>query len=711
MAAVGHATAQGLAVSTSSPHTTYRDVCTISAGSFVAGEKYLIIASAFARHTSSANETLMRLVHGSTPTAFTDGILAYEETNGVQETNLGWMFVYTQPGTPEDIILQVASASTSTVTVELGTIIVINLDDLGTDGSEYHYNEVTSDYTTTSSFVAQASVTFTPNGSDRWLIIANGMINNVQTGANHQMQINDSVDGPLTTIDVEGEDNANELRGYLMAATFVPSNASHTLSARFSHETTAVSVQSSRIFALNTALFAQVVVDTDAAATQPAASPSWTNHLQVTPTPAVTGDWLVWGYFVNDVNDITTNDLATRLQIDPSGGGLASDPAYTDSAPGIDGWDNTDLLPVNILRMRSLTSGGARTINLDVQLVAGTSLRVQEAMLIAFSMELASGAIEYEQNLSGSIGFAGTITRQTSRALGGNLTPSGAVTKRPARLLSGGITPSGAVTKRTSKGFSGSIGFAGALIKQAGKVLSGAIAPLGTLTKRTTRALSGSITPTGALTIARVFIQNLSGSIGFAGALTRRTSRQIAGSLTPTGAVTKRTSRALGGSITPTGALSITRVFLRALSGSLGMSGTLTKRTSHLLAGSLTPSGVVTKRTSHALAGAILLTGSLTRRSSKALSGILTPVGSLTRRTARSLTGSLGMSGTLAKRTGKRLAGAITLAGAVIALPDVQFILFPSAGNIRLSTAENQKNVSGRENQVKISQQTNRKRS
>lgn len=410
MANIQALTAQGINVATSSPHATYREVCKIAAASFTPSATYLIIVSAFVRAASSANEALMRLSHNTTP--FTDGTLAYELTSTTQKANLGWLYTYTQPGTPQDIILEVANASTSQTTVEWAGIVAINLDDLGTQGTDYFFNEVTSDYSTTSSYVDQAAVTLTANGTDDYLIIAQGVLSGVSTTTNHQMRINDSVAGALATIDVEGEDATNETRGYLMMTAVTPSAASHTFSAQFAHETNSVSVLSSRIFSVSLSKFAQHAISRDVAAQQPAASPSWTTTQTVAPTPSATGNWLLWGYLSDDVGTLT-DDLNTRLQMNPDGSGLASDPNYGNNSPGQDGWDPTDITPVNIFRLRQLNSGASRTVNFDVQMAAGTTLRVTERTLIAIAMETPSGGggdlVELEGTSSFTFTSAGAL--------------------------------------------------------------------------------------------------------------------------------------------------------------------------------------------------------------------------------------------------------------------------------------------------------------
>ncbi len=395
MAAAQALYAEGKAVTANS--TSWVDVCTIAAASFTAGKKYLILASALMRVNDSAGEGRMRLVHGTTPTLFTDADCAYENTANVQETNPGWLTMYTQPGTAELVKLQVSCSGAITTTVELGQILAINLDDVGVEDTDYRYNEVTADYTTTASYADQALETFTPNGSDKWLIIGQATYDIAASNSNYRMRLNDSVAGALVTLDIEGEDTTNEKRQHLCMAVVTPTAVSHTFSVQFNHESTAHTVYSSRIFCLNLNKFAQVVSSSNAAGYAPPAV-SWGNCLTVAPTPNVTGDWFYWAYYSNDVGSLT-DDVYTRLQVNPSGGGLVDDPDYTDSSPGSDGWDPTDITPMNIFNLRSLSSGAARDINLDLWMQNGTTMRAIERTLVAFSLELYSAE---PQTISGA---------------------------------------------------------------------------------------------------------------------------------------------------------------------------------------------------------------------------------------------------------------------------------------------------------------------
>ena len=440
MAAVEHYYAEGIGVATTSPHTTWREVAVIPDPGWAAETFYLVLASALVRHYSSADQAQVRLTIGGV--TLPDGALSYELTGSVQKAHYGWMyFLSNKTG---DQALEVSSSGGSEVTVEWGAIFVLNLDDAGLGDVDFFTGEIFTDTATTASFVDQAAtVGLTANGADTWLVIGNAMYTGVSGSSNHMMRLNDSVAGALATIDVEGEDATNDVRGYLLMAAVTPSAGSHTFSVQAAHESASCTVLSSRILAINlSACFAQHAVSRDTAQQQPATTPSWTTTRAINPTPGVTGPWLVWGAFGNDVNSLS-NDLAARLQINPDGSGLASDPAYGDAAPGADGWDPTDITPFHLFTLATLSAGAARAINLDVQLVAGTTLRVQERTLVAFGLE--------KPGAGGGVALAGTSAGMSVAS--GTLTVTGPGAVALAGLSAGSASASGSLSAASGTTF------------------------------------------------------------------------------------------------------------------------------------------------------------------------------------------------------------------------------------------------------------------
>lgn len=650
--------------------TTYVDICSIAAASFVAGETYLIIANLIGTSTSGANEVRAKLVHGTVPTDFTDGLLLAEVANTNQQSMVfGWMYVYTQPGTTELVKLQLSSSDTSDVRCELGQIFALSLTDVGVEDTDWRYNEVTADYTTTGSMVAQASETFTPNGTDDWLIIGQFAQVPGSTSANYRAELHDSVAGVLTSLDIEGEDTVNEIRGHTLMRVVTPTNASHTFSIRFQHETTAGTVLSSRLFALNLEKFSQHSDTFNAAEATPAASPTFTNIATVSPTPAVTGDWFIWGHYIND-NNTLTDSLGTRLQINAAGGGLASNPNYGDDMPANNNsWDATDELPMHIFKMLSLTSGAARDINLDVTRLAGTTIVAEDRQLVAFSLELAGGATQYNQSAGGTLTTAGALVKQDNKVLAGTLTSSGALIKRCNKVLAGTLTSAGALVKRTFSSlsgtltpagallspkisfasFTGTLTSAGSLVKRAGKVLAGTLTSAGVLSKRTGKVLGGELTSSGDVIGSRVALSSLSGTLNTVGALIKKTNTSSAATLTTAGDLSKRTGKVLSGAFTPLGTLASIKAALVSLSGTLTSAGALRKQAGKELSGNLTSTGALVKSTRKVLAGSFTPSGVLAASKTilVSLSGTLTTLGGLTKKSFKTLAGSLTSSGLL----------------------------------------------------------------
>lgn len=369
--------------------TTQVDACEIAAGDFQAGHTYLIIANSVLEENSSSNEARTRLVHGETPTVFDDAALAVEPTSGTQDTEQSWMYLFTQPATAERVRIQISNSSTSTTTCRLAQILAIDLTTFTVD-THYKWNELLTDSTLTTSMVNKAiTSSFTPNGSDVWLFIGNIIWSPVTTITTQvQYQLNDSVAGVLFLSSREGEDVTNDFLGANLFWVGVPTNSARTLALQANQLTTAdANHMASRVAALNlTAMFSQVARTFAAAEVDPATTPTYTTVATLSPTPNETGQWVVLAFSNQDVNE-TTTDWEARLQINPDGGGLVSRPNASTVIPSIDQWDATDQNGFNMFNLVTLVSGASRAINWDWRQVAGTTGRVQDNGLVAFSVK------------------------------------------------------------------------------------------------------------------------------------------------------------------------------------------------------------------------------------------------------------------------------------------------------------------------------------
>ena len=402
--------AEDLAATTANS-TAWVDLATIAAGSFTANKRYLILANQVVTNNSSANYARIRIVHGTTPTVFTDAALSQEMTATTQEHEESYLIDFTQPGTTELVKLQISSSSTNVTTNRLSQIIAVNLDDVGASGTDYFWGEDLGDYTLTTTPTAKAiTASFTPNGADRWLFIGHMVNSTVTITDNIGFELFDSVAGVLNQTWQEAEDTA-DIHAHVQYWVGVPTNAARTLAVRPWNEGGSNVMLSSRVLALNLAKFAQSASAFDASEIDPATSPSYSTVATVAPTPSATGNWVIIAFSNQDINEQTT-DWRARLQVNPDGSGLVSDPAFSSTAPQIDNWDAIDEIAFSVFNLAPLTSGAARTINWDWAQVTGTTGRVEDNGLVAFSVALASAGTEAPAGLASGTGAAANASTQ-----------------------------------------------------------------------------------------------------------------------------------------------------------------------------------------------------------------------------------------------------------------------------------------------------------
>jgi len=401
---------------------SWTDCASIAAGSFTANKEYLIIALAAVRFSSGSAEYHARLVHGTTPTVFTDGDACYDLDAADNGNIIAYMYRFTQPGTTELVKLQIGTEGVTTATCDWSQLFAFKLSDDFTENTDFFWNEVTADYTTTTTPTAQAAVTFTPNGTDDWLVIGavhELIARSAAAGQAIQAQIHESVGGataPATRMEGEDTSAGDETRAWLMARYFPAlSAASHTISVRMSHAgTNAFDVARTAIVAIRLNKFSQHAGVYTAAADAPSGGGSWETEATFSVTPSVTGNWFYIGSVIFDPVAVTDR-VSVRLQ-DDDDGSMGSDPAYGDDQPPPCVWATADLAPISIFKMKALTSGASRTVNLDFTTVAGTGT-VQDRCLVGFSAALGGVSV----SLAGTQpAAAGALGKQfTSKHLAG----------------------------------------------------------------------------------------------------------------------------------------------------------------------------------------------------------------------------------------------------------------------------------------------------
>lgn len=371
----------------------YQTVLTVSAGSFVGGGKYLLLAMLGSLSGGATTiSAFAKVVHGSTD--FPGSEMNQETVNaGATVNGQQYLFstVFEQPGTPEDILIQVATETAgTTVDIFAASLTWIRLDDDLVENTDWYYNELATDDPMSTSFETRATITIDDPGT--WLIIAYESGNYDANGAINVKIVEDPAGTPvdLSGVFSIGPKDTNDFRTFPVFASRVLASGSVTIAVQDQDPGgTAQDHLHSSIFAINLDKFDQSVVGFDADALTPSTSgvditpDGWSD-----PTPNVTGDWMAVGFSILDY-DATGVGGSQWIEFD----GAGALTQYPGAARQLHGAQATYEPGAVSVYLASLASGGARSIDLETDW-AGTvgTATIKNRFLAAFSMELAGGA-------------------------------------------------------------------------------------------------------------------------------------------------------------------------------------------------------------------------------------------------------------------------------------------------------------------------------
>lgn len=369
--------------------TTFQDItgAKLDNTDFTAGEDYLIIVQAWITNSSGADETGIRLVHGATPTEFANSNAEVEPAEGYYCYT--WFTVWTAvSGEDVDLQLRTSTATTTTATADQIVMIAINIDSL-TLGTDYHYSTRTaSDALDTVYTATNASVTFTPNGTDDWLVLATADIRPASNAISFTSRIN--LDDTTLTPEViaEGEDNADNIYIQTMARVYTPSNASHTFE-QDSSETTASSGtrEFSAVFAINLDLFELHADSYTAGPTAIDGNESFvtspTQLATATIAPSASRSVFIMSFCITDAGS-TARKTYVRQQVANAD---QPDTQTSDFYIMNKQWDSRDQLNFFMFTVETLSASA--TIDMDA--TASTSgVNVRDMQIAAFTTELVS---------------------------------------------------------------------------------------------------------------------------------------------------------------------------------------------------------------------------------------------------------------------------------------------------------------------------------
>lgn len=377
---------------------TYADIpgAVILDADLTDGDKYLLVCTAQFDCDSNARDSYIRAVHNSTE--FEGSEIGKEPAvANPNKMQYFWFTVWTAVAS-EDVKLQFrAEDNARTVGADQITMVAINLSDL-TENTDWHFDEDTTDTTLAASYATgnSASITFTPNGSDDWLVLANAQIDPATASVPQKTRINAS--GGVTDTGVEWiEEAEHAVKDQLcqtLAKVYTPSNSSTTFATNSESSSATGKRVYNSIFALNLNKFdvhdqqvtqAEINLDTtDAFATSTNVA-----TISITPSAADTKVWCL-GFFIRDNNALTGN-IKARMQVDS-----ADQPGTqtSDFYPILVAWDSTDELPWCIQTIENLDNTSHTT---DVDATNASSNRpVEDRLAMMVTMELAAAGGSFE---------------------------------------------------------------------------------------------------------------------------------------------------------------------------------------------------------------------------------------------------------------------------------------------------------------------------
>jgi hypothetical protein len=371
----------------------YADIpgASIADANLVDGKKYLLVFTAQVSHSDRGQDGYIRAVHGSNP--FEGSELAFEPTWGdvVSYYTYAWFTVWTAvPGQDVKLQFRTEAPSRDTMRADQITMTAIKLSDDLTEGTDWFFNENTIDTTLAASYGTgnSASITFTPSGSDDWLVLATAQLDPASITVPQKTRINAT--GGVTDIGVEwwqeAEDATFDRMVETLAKVYTPTATSTTFTTQSESSSATGTRLYNSLFALNLnklqnhafqATPGAISIDTrDRFSTS-------TNVATTTITPAAAGD--VWCLGFDMFTSTSQYYIRQRMQVD----NIDQPPTQTGDFYGTPDttWDITDKYGY---AMQTIESLPAAPHILDVDATTGaTGNTVEDRLAMCVTMNLA----------------------------------------------------------------------------------------------------------------------------------------------------------------------------------------------------------------------------------------------------------------------------------------------------------------------------------
>lgn len=368
--------------------TTWQDVLSITSGNFTSGKKYLLHATCNARNSSSNEKVGVRVVHGATPTSFTESE-EFHQLVGSLWITYGWLTVWTAVS-GEGIKLQFnAPEGLGTAEVDQCFMLSMNLTDDLVENTDWIFNHNSASTALTTTFADFASTgSFTPGtaGHD-WLILGYCRFNNNPLSVSAQCRLDRSEEATSTTpeakVIVTGGATLRNIQP--LARCFNLGASANTFKMRAADATSGTQNTHlhSSVFALNLNKFkAHTCAYTDG--TVALSGTDYATQIQtLSVSPTLTGNVWIGGAFIfgNDGTDTWKARMQVNNSDQPAG-------QTTDNYQFAMSAGSTDKDPFITSTIVSLAAG-SQTVDFDASSAA--TLNASNRQVWAVTMELAAG--------------------------------------------------------------------------------------------------------------------------------------------------------------------------------------------------------------------------------------------------------------------------------------------------------------------------------
>lgn len=353
------------------------DVDSLASTNFIPGHKYLILVQYQWAGASTANEYGMQVAHGGV--AFPGSVGVVEPSSTATHNAYNYFTVW-EAVASEAIAVQAFANDGNDIDVELGTLLIIDLDEF-TEDTDYFFDEVEADTTlsNTMSSTNNASVTFTPGVADEdYLVIAQASLDSAVNTSNMNTQLRRSGESAeiFPTYSQEGEDVTEDLLPNLMVRAVTPGAVSNTFQTEsnqngggpFGTRTySAVFILRLNAFLSHGLSFTNGSVTLDTNFDLPTSTNVATNAHTRT---VLASDLLILGGFsLNPDENEGDQPIKARMQFDNT-----DEPATqtTKDYSQLDGWDAEDKLAWKLADILSGETLASHTLDVDASGNSGT---------------------------------------------------------------------------------------------------------------------------------------------------------------------------------------------------------------------------------------------------------------------------------------------------------------------------------------------------